>query len=139
MRPKVSISIVTWNSLVFIPHLLETIRAQKYVKLEVIVVDNGSNDGSLEYLQQQNDIVLIPLNFNSGFSAAHNKCISKSSGDYILVLNPDVLLTPTYISEMVKAIELGPEIGQVSGKLYQISSFDEIGQSTILDLTGLYF
>jgi len=137
--PLVSVSIVTWNSLQFLPHCLKFLRNQQQIAYEIIIVDNGSTDGTVEYLRQQSDIQLIELSHNTGFCAAHNKAISIASGQYILVLNPDIFMTPTFLAYMVKAIELDENIGQVSGKLYRVYTPDEIEQSKIIDSTGLYF
>ncbi len=137
--PLISVSIVTWNSLQFLPHCLKFLRNQEQVKYEIIIVDNGSTDGTVTYLREQSDITLIELSHNTGFSAAHNKAISKASGQYVLVLNPDIFMTPTFLANMLKAINLDQNIGQVSGKLYRVSTLDQVGESNIIDSTGLYF
>jgi GT2 family glycosyltransferase len=135
----ISVSIVTWNSLKYLPDCLKYLRNQAQVAFEIIVVDNGSTDGALEYLRQQSDIRLIEMSRNTGFCAAHNRAIAASSGQYMLILNPDVFMTPMFLANMVKAIELDKKIGQVSGKLYRVSAPDEVGRSNIIDTTGLYF
>jgi len=123
----------------YIQQCLEHVRSQQGVLIEVIIADNGSEDGTLDYLRDQHDIRLIEIGFNSGFSTAHNQAISFSSGDYVLVINPDVFLSPTYTICLVEAMQLDPRIGQVSGKLHRVSTSNEIGNSKIIDSTGLYF
>ncbi len=139
MDVSVTVSLVTWNSIKYLPACLAHLRAQQDISFELIVVDNASTDGTLEYLRQQPDLKLIEISYNSGFSVAHNRVISIASGKYVLVLNPDVFITPNFLAEMVNAISLDPQIGQVTGKLYKINDVDQIGQSRIIDSTGLFF
>ena len=129
MSVSVTVSLVSWNSLKYLPTCLAHLRAQQDISFELIIVDNGSTDGTVEYLRQQSDLNLIEISYNSGFSEAHNRAISAASGDYVFVLNPDVFITPNFLAEMVKAIELDPKIGLVTGKLFRINGIDQIGQS----------
>jgi GT2 family glycosyltransferase len=139
MSVSVTVSLVTWNSLKYLPTCLAHLRAQQDTSFELFVVDNASTDGTVEFLRQQSDLNLIELSYNSGYSEAHNQAISAASGDYVLVLNPDVFITPNFLAKMVKAMELDPLIGQVSGKLYKINDVDQVGKSQIIDSTGLFF
>lgn len=137
--PLVSVTIVTWNSLQYLPHCLHHLRNQQQATFEIIILDNGSTDGTVEYLRQQADVQLIEELRNTGFSAGHNKAISRASGEYALVLNPDVFLTPSFLANAVKAMSLDKRIGQVSGKLYRVATPEQFGRSNILDSTGMYF
>lgn len=139
MQSLVSISIVTWNSMPYIQKCLQHIYEQKGIRYEVIVSDNCSSDGTLDFLRNQRGIKVIEQGFNTGFSYAHNQAIKKSSGDFILVINPDVFLTPTYTAELLRTIQSGTRIGQAIGKLYRVRSVNEIGSSNIIDSTGLFF
>ncbi len=117
----VSIIIVNRNCLKFIIDLLESVNVQTYKNIEVILYDNGSTDGSLEYvIQNCPDIFTIGNSRNIGYSKALNSCIEKSRGEYILVLNTDVIIEPNFIEEMVNAIELNPKIGSAAGKIYRL-------------------
>lgn len=135
----ITISLVTWNSLKYLPVCLEGVRNQLNINYELIVVDNNSTDGTVEYLEQQPDLTLICNKENLGFCEAHNIAISRASGEYVLVLNPDVFLKSDFLSQMVCAIEQDERVGQVSGKLYRISNISEIGNSKVLDSVGMYF
>ena len=92
MHPIVSISVVTWNSLPYIERCLDHIYGQKGISIEVIISDNNSSDGTLNFLRNQTGIILIEHKVNTGFSFAHNQAIKKSSGEFILIQNPDVFL-----------------------------------------------
>src|SRR5213595_3957608 len=94
----VSVTIVTYNSGRFIKRCLESVLAQRYSLKEVIIVDNSSTDGTLDIVDQFADRVTIVNNEdNVGFAAAQNQAIQMSNGEWILTLNPDVLLMPNFI------------------------------------------
>lgn len=132
----VSVCIVNWNGLRYLPACLESIRAQDYSEvIEIIIVDNFSTDGSWEYLQKaKGNIKLIRNITNKGFAYAQNQAIKAGSGEYALHLNFDVELEPNFISEMVRFMKLYPEAGMISGKLYkQVSG----KKSKLIDTTGI--
>jgi len=131
----VSVCVVNWNGMKYLPKCLNSIYAQDYrCEVEVIIVDNNSTDGSLEYLENQDRIKLMKNEVNKGFSYAYNQAIKASKGDYILPLNFDVFIEKNFISEMVKTIKSDPSIGIVSAKLYKQIDGNE---SNILDSTGI--
>src|SRR5450755_3327200 len=118
---RVSVTIVTYNSGRFIKRCLESVLAQRYGNKEVIVVDNASMDGTVDILEQFEDRCQIVYNDeNIGFAAAQNQAICLSNGDWVLTLNPDVLLLPDFIQAMVEAGQIDKRIGTVCGKLLAI-------------------
>jgi GT2 family glycosyltransferase len=131
----VSICIVNWNGIKYLDQCLNSIYAQDYSgEVEIIVVDNNSADGSVEYLESRSRVKLIKNDTNKGFSCGHNQAKNASRGSYILPLNFDIFINNNFVSEMVKTIESDPDIGIVSGKLYkQIEGI----KSNILDSTGI--
>lgn len=136
----VSVTIVTYNSGRFIKRCLESVLAQKYPKLEVIVVDNNSTDGTVDILEQFDDRCQVFYNDeNTGFAAAQNQAIHASRGEWVLTLNPDVLLLPNFISQLVEAGRLHPRIGAVCGKLLTISATFDLPDQPRVDSTGIYF
>jgi GT2 family glycosyltransferase len=131
----VSINIVNWNGLYFLKNCIKSIKEQTYSNIEINIIDNNSSDTSIGFLNENfPEINLVVNTENKGFSKAHNQAIEISEGDYIIPLNFDITLTPTFVEEMVRAIESSPEIGIVSGKLYIMN---DIGQTTTLDTTGI--
>src|SRR3954452_6221681 len=113
----VSVTIITYNSGRFIKRCLESVLAQKYPLKEVVIVDNASTDGTVDLLEQFEDRCRVYYNNeNIGFAAAQNQAIGLSRGEWILTLNPDVLLLPNFIQALVDAGQLDPEIGTVCGK-----------------------
>src|ERR1700758_367502 len=112
MASVVSVTIVTYNSGRFIRRCLESVLEQKYPNLEVIIIDNASTDGTVDLLEQFADSCQIHYNDeNIGFAAAQNQAIRLSNGEWVLTLNPDVLLLPNFIQSLVEAGQVDPKVG----------------------------
>ena len=106
----VSVTIVTYNSGRFIKRCLESVLAQRYPLKEIIVVDNASSDGTIDILEQFEDRCQVYYNNeNIGFAAAQNQAIRLSSGEWVLTVNPDVLLLPNFIQALVDAGQFDSE------------------------------
>jgi GT2 family glycosyltransferase len=133
VEPSVSIGIVTWNSAGVIERCLAAIRQQTHPAIELLVVDNGSTDGTPRLLEHDtSERERLPLDRNVGFAAAHNLAIRKTSGDFYLALNPDVFLSPAFVATLVEATAQDPRIGAATGKL--LSADDP----TRIDSAGIY-
>jgi GT2 family glycosyltransferase len=136
----VSITIVTYNSGRFIKRCLESVLAQKYYRKEIIVIDNASSDGTIDILEQFEDRCTIVYNDeNIGFAAAQNQAIGIAQGDWILTLNPDVLLLPNFLQALVDAGQMHKRIGVVCGKLLTILANFDLPDKPLVDSTGIYF
>src|SRR5581483_3535571 len=136
----VSVTIVTYNSGRFIRRCLESVLEQKYSHREVIVIDNASADGTIDILEQFEDRCTIVYNDeNIGFAAAQNQAIALSSGDWVLTLNPDVLLLPGFIQSLVDAGRADSGVGTVCGKLLTILATFDLPEKPLVDSTGIYF
>ena len=136
----VSVTIVTYDSGRFIKRCLESVLSQRYPFKEVIVVDNASTDGTIDILEQFEGRCQVYYNEeNMGFAAAQNQAIKLSSGDWVLTLNPDVLLLPNFIQALVDAGQSDSRIGSVCGKLLTMTSHFEIPERPVVDSTGIYF
>jgi len=136
----VSLTLVTYNSGRFIKRCLESVLEQKYPNLEVIVVDNASTDGTVDLLEQFADTCQIHYNDeNIGFAAAQNQAIGLSQGEWVLTLNPDVLLLPNFIQALVDAGQVDPKVGTVCGKLLTIRATFDLPDKQLVDSTGIYF
>lgn len=136
----VSITIVTYNSGRFIKRCLESVFAQGYTNKEIIVVDNASTDGTLAILEQFEDRCRLVFNDkNMGFAAAQNQAIKLSRGEWVLTLNPDVLLTPYFIDALLEAAQVDPKVGTACGKLLAMGANFVLPQEPLVDSTGIYF
>src|SRR5215471_6789789 len=136
----VSVTIVTYNSGRFIKRCLESVLAQKYPYLEIIIIDNNSTDGTIDILENfENRCRVVYNEENIGFAAAQNQAIALSNGDWVLTLNPDVLLLPNFIQALVEAGQISPKIGTVCGKLLAMTATFDIPARPLVDSTGIYF
>lgn len=136
----VSVTIVTYNSGRFIKRCLQSVLAQGYHNKEIIVVDNASTDGTQAILEQFEDRCRIVYNdSNIGFAAAQNQAINLSRGDWVLALNPDILLTPYFIEALLEAGDLDPRVGAVCGKLLTMRATFALPEEPLVDSTGIYF
>jgi GT2 family glycosyltransferase len=114
-----SISIVSYNTKENLRECLNSVFAHlKETNCEIIVVDNGSLDGSPEMVRQIFPTVhLIENKKNVFFAKAHNQAMKASSGKYILLLNSDVLMTENAVNDMIDFLEQNPGAGAVSGTI----------------------
>lgn len=136
----VTVTIVTWNSGRFIKRCLESVLDQKYPNAEIIVIDNNSTDGTTDILEHFEDRCTVVYNEeNIGFAAAQNQAIRMSNAEWILTLNPDVLLLPGFIQSLVQAGSIDGRIGTVCGKLLTIKSSFDLPEQQLVDSTGIYF
>ncbi len=136
----VSVTIVTYNSGRFIKRCLESVLEQKHPHIEVIVVDNASTDGTVDILEQFEDRCHIIYNDrNVGFAAAQNQAIRLARGDWVLTLNPDVLLLPTFVPALLEAAYIDRRVGTVCGKLLTLTPDFHIPDKPRVDSTGIYF
>ncbi len=137
---KVCVTIVTCNSGRYIRRCLEAVLEQQGVALEVVVVDNASTDESRQILKEfRGKIRVIYSDRNVGFAEAQNRAIRFSSAEWVLTLNPDVLLLPGFIRTLREAGAADPAAGSVCGKLLSIGpGFQELPNARI-DSTGMFF
>lgn len=110
--PLTSIVILSYNTYTMTKLCIESIR--RYTEpgtYEIIVIDNASTDGSVDYLRQQNDIKCIFNNKNLGFPKGCNQGIAVAKGTEILLLNSDTIVTPRWISQLREALYSKEDIG----------------------------
>ena len=115
----VSIAIVTYNNSSVIKKCLNSIfETIKNLKFELIIVDNGSSDNTVEIIEKDfKNVRLIKNNRNIGFGAAHNIAIKLGRGKYHLVLNPDIIFSENSIEKLFNFMEKNLEVGLVSPKI----------------------
>ena len=118
---KVTIIIPNYNGKHFMEPCLKSLSRQTCKDFKILVVDNASSDGSLEYMSQYYpEIEVIALKKNYGFSKAVNVGIGHSRTPYVILLNNDTTVDPHYVEEMIRAIEKSPKIFSVSSKMIQM-------------------
>ncbi len=117
--PLVSAVIVNYRGDPHLPELIPSLKNQSYENLEIVVIDNASSDNSCEWLRTHHpDVKLTALNRNIGFAAAVNLGIEKSSGEYVLVLNNDILVDEHAVAFLVeKAFSLEGDWSAIAPKM----------------------
>ena len=136
----VSVLLVTWNSARFLPDCFASIEQQDYQEVEVIVVDNASSDETRQLLRTRETTWRILCNAeNAGFAAGQNQAIRAAHGDWLLCLNPDVMLAPDFIRRLIEAGEAHREAGAVCGKLLRWDPGTNPCQTRVIDSTGIFF
>ena len=133
-----SIILVTHNQLNFTHRCLESLRFRTDEPYELIVVDNASTDGSVDYLRAQPDIKLITNDKNRGFPAAVNQGLKESSGRQVLLLNNDTIPTSGWLGRMLSALDSDQSIGIVGPVSNSVSGPQQVdvGYRDLASLDG---
>ncbi|MCK4469930.1 MAG: glycosyltransferase family 2 protein, partial [Desulfobacterales bacterium] len=127
----VSVIIVNWNGRKFLPECLESLTRQAYRRFSIIFVDNGSNDGSIDFLKRNYPkITTIALPKNVGFSVANNIAIKAVDTEYVALLNNDAVADSLWLQSLIGALKSYPEAGFAASKML---FYDNPG---IIDRTG---
>ena len=112
--PDVSVIIVNWNTRQYLLDVIDSLQAQTTVPTEIIVVDNGSQDGSQEALRRAHPhVVLIENGENLGFAKANNIGFQRARGRYLCLVNTDVIALDGVIDKMVAYLDAHPDVGIV--------------------------
>jgi GT2 family glycosyltransferase len=128
--PKVIIVVLTWRNYEVTKDCLYSLRKLDYPNFEVVLVDNGSADGSAERLASEfPEVRLIKNEKNLGFPAGNNVAIRDAmerNPDYFLLLNNDTLVAPDFLSKLVKVAESDDRIGIVNPKILYFEPPDRV-------------
>lgn len=121
----VSVIILNWNGVKFLPSCIESIRNQTYKNIEIVVVDNGSTDSSVELLQNDfAEIHLIKNEQNLGFAQGMNIGIAATRGDVVLLLNEDAYLDVNFVALGVKEFKENRSLAWVGGQVLEMKGFN---------------
>lgn len=109
---KITVVIVNYNVKYYVEQCVDSVRrALRGIDSEIVVVDNHSKDGSVEYLRTVEGIRLIESGHNLGFSKANNIAIRQSKAEYVLLLNPDTFVSEDSISRLLDYADSHPKVG----------------------------
>jgi GT2 family glycosyltransferase len=118
LSPKVSLIIVNYNGLAYLDTCLSSVLNQPYDNYELIIVDNASSDGSLEYMRQKYPgLKFIANKKNTGYAGGINSGLAEAKGEYISPLNMDIEAEPGWLARMVEFMEGHPQAGAVCPKV----------------------
>ncbi len=114
----ISAVVVTWNRAALLKNCLQSLRGQQGVEMEILVVDNGSTDGSVEMVAREfPEVRLIRNRTNRGFCAANNQGIAAARGEYIALLNNDAEASPGWAAALREACRHDASVGMVASKI----------------------
>lgn len=131
--PLISIIVVAWNSKLYLSHCLSSLSRQTVQDFEVILVDNGSTDNSLDNVKSQwpdLHLVVERLNENLGFAVANNIGARLAHGKYLALLNADAFPEPDWLEQLLKATENNPQFTFFASRQIQANTPE------LLDGTG---
>jgi GT2 family glycosyltransferase len=133
VEPLVSVIVVNWNGEAYLAECIDSLLAQTYPRVEIIVVDNASIDGSVRLLTERygGKIRLIVKDENRGFTGGNNAGIAVATGAYVLLLNNDAVAHPAWAAAMVREAESEPRVGMCASKIVSYSD------PSVIDSAGL--
>jgi GT2 family glycosyltransferase len=120
--PLVTIVLLNWNGKAVTLDCLASLRATRYERRRIVVVDNGSTDGSVEIIRRDHpEVELLEMGTNLGFARGANvgmRYALDHGADMLLLLNNDTVVDPDFLRYMVDALKTSPSIGLVAPKIY---------------------
>ena len=119
--PLVSVIIVSYNTRELLLQCIDALRKATEVPNEVIVVDNGSRDGSAEAVEQRYPDAVVVRQRNLGFGRGNNAGLQQAGGKFVLLLNSDVLVKQGCVDRLADYLLLHPEVGAVGPRLIRPS------------------
>jgi GT2 family glycosyltransferase len=130
-KHRADIIIINWNGKHFLKDCLESVLGQSYQNTNIVLVDNGSTDGSVEYVSSDfRNIRMISLKQNRGFTGANNIGIESGTGEFVALLNNDAVAHRNWLKESVDCLRLHPDAGFCASKIvnyYQRDILDAAG------------
>ena len=139
MTDTVLVSIVSFNGKAFLQRCLDGVLSQTYTPVEIFLLDNASEDGTVDFVANNFPTVkLIPSSVNLGFGGGHNVIMRRAQSSFVLVLNQDAFLSPTFLEELMTVVKDRPEVGIAGGKLYSLRKTDPNTEvEEVIDMTWL--
>jgi len=142
--PLVSIITVNYNHSETTIELIESLSKISYPNIEIIVVDNASPDDNPKLIKQKHpSVILIESVINYGFAGGNNLGIMRARGDYVLLLNNDVIVPVDFLEPLVLKLVNNPDYGAISPKIHyyhtlntiQYAGFTPIDTKTVRNMT----
>lgn len=136
-NPKISVIVINWNQKKWLKNCFNSLDSQMFRDFEVILTDNASVDGSVEYVRENFPWVKIIANDrNLGFTGANNKAASFAKGRYLLFLNNDTRVHEDCLLELWKAVESDSRVGICSCRIFSYNGDEELSNGLGMDLFG---
>ena len=140
MPVSIAVTIVTYDSAAFLARCLDAVAAQTHAPREVVVLDNRSRDDSAAIARAHGAVTkLIESPDNTGFAGGQNRAIAATAADWVLTLNPDVVLEPAFIATLAERAERPAPLGTLCGKLLRLGPDGAPVVPPRIDSTGIVF
>lgn len=137
---KISVITVTYNALAFLPDFTASLLAtdQQDISLEVLVIDNGSSDGSAEWLEKNHPNINVIRNDENNYARALNLGIAASDGEYVVITNNDATVDANWLQGLLEVISQDEKIGAVQSKIFFTES-EKINSVGVEEIEHFYF
>lgn len=134
----VSIVILNYNGEKLLKICLDSVEGLDFKDKEVIFIDNGSQDKSVEFIMKHYPKIRVFANKeNSGYAGGANQAIEVSRGEFVLIMNPDIVFEPDYLTILIKRLHADKKIGAIIGKLRKYD-FAKLAKTNFIDSAGLF-
>jgi GT2 family glycosyltransferase len=122
--PRFTVSLVTYRGARWLPGCLASLAAQTEADYELLVLDNASDDATAalcaEAAADDRRIALERCATNLGYAAGHNRLIARARGEFVVLLNQDIELAPTFLAEIVTVFESHPDAASIQGRVLRL-------------------
>lgn len=135
-QPLVSVVIPNYNYAPYLRETIDSVLSQSYAPIEVVVVDDGSTDNSLEVLRAYGRSIKVIQQRNQGVSAARNLGVQESSGEYVAFLDADDVWLPTKVEKQVARFQSDADLGLVHVGLQEVSLQGDVLRTRLEGLEG---
>ncbi len=137
--PLVSLIILNYNGKKWLKNCLPTVKKISYKPLEVIIVNNGSTDDSAEFIKKNfPEVKIVEIKKNVGYAKGNNIGVSKARGKYVVLMNNDTEVTPSFLNPLVSLLENDPIIGAVQPQMRSLI-YPKLLDSVVSYLTSTGF
>ncbi len=144
IKPQIFVSIIilTWNALEYTKKCVRSIQEHTSYPYEIIFADNASTDGTVEYLRnlvgEYSNYKLIENRENKGFATGNNQGVAAAQGEYVMLLNNDVLVSDGWLTSLVESLERNDKIGMTGPITNSISGRQMVRDVPYSDENGFH-
>jgi GT2 family glycosyltransferase/tetratricopeptide (TPR) repeat protein len=137
-RGLVSIVMLSWNAPQFTKLALESIRAHTSGEYEIVIVDNGSAAETVEWLKSLPDVRVIFNAENRGYAAGNNQGLAAARGEYVVLLNNDVVVTDGWLDGLLDAFDRVPGLGISAPRSNKVAGNQQVTDAVYADMTQMH-
>ncbi len=134
----VSIVMLSWNAVRFTKMALESIRAHTKGEYEIVIVDNGSGEETVEWLRTQTDVRVIYNSSNRGYAGGNNQAMAAARGEYVVLLNNDVIVTEGWLDGLLAAFDRVPALGVSAVRSNKIAGDQVVTDGTYQNIEEMH-